>query len=71
MNGREISAIVETSITAAVKERNASHPVLPVSRAVNLAMLRMNAAAKDRLMVSRLICEHGKRRGLVLQLKDD
>lgn len=70
MNGREISNIVETSITAAVKERNSSHPVLPVARAVNLAMLRMNAADKERPMVSRLICDHGIRRGLVLQFDD-
>ncbi|WP_127752593.1 hypothetical protein [Devosia sp. 1566] len=70
MNGREISNIVETSITAAVRERNSKHPVLPVSRAVSLAMERMKAADKERAMVSRLVCDHGIRRGLVLQFDD-
>ena len=70
MNGREISNIVETSITAAMKERSSSRPVLPVSRAVSLAMERMKAADRERPMVSRLVCDHGIRRGLMLQFDD-
>jgi hypothetical protein len=71
MNGRELEMIVEKSITTAVKERNASHAVLLVNKAVNLAMSGAKAVEQERSKISRLVCDQGIRRGLVLKFGEE
>ena len=71
MNGRDLETVVERSITTAVKERNASHPVLLVSKAVSLAMAGANAVEQERSKISRLVCDHAIRRGLVLKFGEE
>jgi dihydroorotase-like cyclic amidohydrolase len=67
MNKPILSRIVESSIMTATAERSHSHAVLPVTRAVALAMETAQAAESDRLHICHLVCEQGIRRGLVLQ----
>lgn len=71
MNYVKLGAIVDDCITEAVRERGSRHAILPVGRAVNMAILRSETGSDQRPEVCRMVCEHAIRRRLILQFADD
>ena len=70
MNSTTLDSIIDASIGTAVRERSSVYPILPVARAVNLA-LSASQAAEEKSVICRMVCDRGIRRGMVLQFYDE
>ena len=70
MDQRFIERIIQQTVNEAVQERSSIHPVIPVKRAVALAMARCHAPEAERARISQLVCELSIRQQFVLEFED-
>ena len=71
MSINTLNTIIDDCITEAARERSMHHAILPVGRAVNMALLRSAAGTREKPEVCRMICYHAIKRGFILQFSDE